>query len=449
MEELSEKDASEHRVIKADAKYQILNTIAFDGLTSTYVVEMIEPHNNQPTGDVNSNHQLYIMQEFHAKNFPSVQHCEQYFAVNQKIATKLKEDFNTIPLGHRHFLKLIRPIITETVHGKLFYLLYENVPKLFALKQWFRKRASAIEMTDQALIEQIAIPLIQFLQSVHERGIIHRDINHTSLLIQRTDEGKSLPIIGTWHTAIEIPYIDTKIAPPTIELLLDGEEPVCTPGFFAPEIAMGKRPVVMTDIYAVGAVFYYLFTGGAIRARDEKIADYILEPITKRPDLPHELNLIVKRATQFEPSQRYHSFADFASLDYLFTQDAEKVLEMGLQIELFGGQSVIFIPFDLPKMTIENGGFFRFGRNLDPRLEEIQAISEVEPDGEQFTLAYNAEDDIFLIFEGRNLYATLLNGTALPKDVWTPIDIDKPITIDQNSSVKMNIASRMKNIWEK
>ena len=71
MEEQSEKDASEQRVIDADARYQILNTIAFDGLTSTYVVEMIEPLKNQPTGNLESNHQLFIMQEFHAKNFPS------------------------------------------------------------------------------------------------------------------------------------------------------------------------------------------------------------------------------------------------------------------------------------------------------------------------------------------------------------------------------------------
>jgi serine/threonine-protein kinase len=78
------------------------------------------------------------------------------------------------------------------------------------------------------------------------------------------------------------------------------------PGFAAPEHYQG-RSQRRSDIFSAGALLHYLLTG--------QVADLShlpCSPRTLRPEVPLELDRVVRRATQMDPLNRYDSASEMA-----------------------------------------------------------------------------------------------------------------------------------------
>src|SRR5262249_28473686 len=96
----------------------------------------------------------------------------------------------------------------------------------------------------------------------------------------------------------------------------------------SPEQVKGEPVTVLTDIYALGVVLYEILTGvkphrfGTCHPSDDELVQVICKQLPVRPslavsdrrrerELRGNLDAIVLRALQKDPSARYHSVAEF------------------------------------------------------------------------------------------------------------------------------------------
>ena len=135
-------------------------------------------------------------------------------------------------------------------------------------------------------------------------GIIHRDVSPQNVLISY--EG-------------EVKIIDFGIAKARLRLV-QTEAGVIKGKFryMAPEQASGAKMDHRCDVFAAGVVLYELLRGEphSMDVADTEVLRRMrraeFEPLRRfRPDIPAELEQLVKRALAVKPSQRYPSAGDF------------------------------------------------------------------------------------------------------------------------------------------
>lgn len=142
----------------------------------------------------------------------------------------------------------------------------------------------------------------------HQRGVLHRDLKPSNVLIDASDE----PRITDFGLA--------KVLTSDSRLTMTGQV-LGSPGYIPPEQADGKdREVgVQADVYALGAVLYYLLTrrppfeGGSLTETLERVRHS--EPIAPRqlaPGMPRDLETICLKCLRKAPERRYGSARELA-----------------------------------------------------------------------------------------------------------------------------------------
>ena len=209
-------------------------------------------------------------------------------AMNKEFAEKFHNEAKTVALlNHDNIVRvydieeLFRTIfiIMEYLEGlPLDYILY-RMPKLTVPK--------ALD---------ILLQVCTGLSYAHDQGIVHQDIKPANIFIQldgRTrivDFGLSCP-------------------PGTIDCSLPG-----TIYYMSPEQIEGETIDERTDIYSFGIMAYEMLTGQRPFLEDDPakllqlhLKEDVPDPRDLVPDLPFELNYLIKRATQKDPSARFKS----------------------------------------------------------------------------------------------------------------------------------------------
>lgn len=158
---------------------------------------------------------------------------------------------------------------------------------------------------DQAI--DFAHQLASALAYCHKQGVVHRDLKPENVIV--TDSGR-------------LKLMDFGIA------LLQGARRVTwgslsptvgTPDYMAPEQVRGERGDERTDIYAVGVILYEMLAGEVPYQGDNALA-VMRQRIDRDPplvgalrkDTPRALEVVVARALQRDPSQRYQSMDELA-----------------------------------------------------------------------------------------------------------------------------------------
>lgn len=159
------------------------------------------------------------------------------------------------------------------------------------------------------------------LSEAHAAGMIHRDIKPANIFASRR---------GNLHDFVKLldfGLVKTLADPSAIQLSQDGAISG-SPLFMAPEQATGDRePDGRTDLYALGAVAYYLLTGRppfegqtAIQLMIAHARDEVAPPSTHRPGIPADLEAIVLRCLAKDPEAR---FSDADALDHTLAACAD------------------------------------------------------------------------------------------------------------------------------
>jgi hypothetical protein len=156
----------------------------------------------------------------------------------------------------------------------------------------------------------------------------------------------------------------------------------------------------------------------------------------------------VEKCTQYEPKDRFRSFADVKSaldqhasgktegLDQLPTVSNENAFVLHI------ANNNANLQFELADLFLEDNKSVRIGREkmieAAPWKEEYKGVfrgitrqleNGKDREREQFILGYSKTQNIFYIYEGRNSNPTLLNGVQIQPGQWIPIKPGDQVTI--------------------
>jgi serine/threonine protein kinase len=150
---------------------------------------------------------------------------------------------------------------------------------------------------------RLFLPVCDAVAYAHRNLVIHRDIKPSNILVNAAGEPKLLDF--------------------GIAKILDAatdqtrtQERLLTPDYASPEQVRGAAQTTATDVYSLGGVLYNLLTGRsphAFRGTSPQAIDAAIcftEPPPARrlnPELPQDLELILRKALRKEPEDRYSS----------------------------------------------------------------------------------------------------------------------------------------------
>ncbi|MFF1359064.1 serine/threonine-protein kinase [Streptomyces sp. NPDC058297] len=139
--------------------------------------------------------------------------------------------------------------------------------------------------------------LLAGLTAVHAEGVVHRDIKPANILLEAT--GTARP-----HLRLSDFGIAMRKGEPR---LTENDYVVGTPGYFAPEQAMGGEPDFPADLFAVGLVALYLLQGARpdSRALIEHFTDHGTPGAPQ--GIPGPLWTVVAGLLQPDPEARFRT----------------------------------------------------------------------------------------------------------------------------------------------
>lgn len=190
-------------------------------------------------------------------------------------------------------------------HKGMYYIVMQFLEGK-RLKQMVRNKPLDL---DSAL--SIAKQLADALAAAHRRGVIHRDIKATNIIVNNEGVAKILDFGLAKAT-------NSSIGDRTVMELTQRGVPFGTAGYMSPEQARGGDIDHRTDIFSLGVVLYEMVVGrlpfsgkSSVEVMHSVLHDKPV-PVTEiDPSLPPRLQQIIEKAMAKDPSARYQSMEDF------------------------------------------------------------------------------------------------------------------------------------------
>ena len=206
----------------------------------------------------------------------------------------LREALSVAALSHPNIVALFNVGEADGWHFiDMEFVDGESVRRLLLRK----KRLSVTRAT------AVLLGTARALSAAHAQGIVHRDIKPANILLDRNgtvrvvDFGLAKDIAGDDSAATA-----------------DGKGGLGTPAFMSPEQCEGFELDGRSDIYSLGATYFYLLTGELPFGGDSGLAmmrqhrtEPVPDPKSVVPSLPETVCDIIRRAMAKKPEERYQS----------------------------------------------------------------------------------------------------------------------------------------------
>lgn len=170
-----------------------------------------------------------------------------------------------------------------------------------SLRRWIRNGKLSIQETAD-IIERVALGL----EYAHRKGIVHRDLRPDNILFDNhnnpylTDFSLAKLIADTYRTN-------------------SGNGLIGTPEYISPEQSQSLPVDHRSDIYGLGVIMYEMLTGeppyhatDPIGVLVKHVSAPVPEILKVNPDLPAEVDPIIKKAMAKNRNDRYESAVDMA-----------------------------------------------------------------------------------------------------------------------------------------
>lgn len=256
---------------------------------------------------------------FAARRLFAVKVLRDPFPRSERNAERLIEEARTLAeLQHDNICRLHSLGWTEDdrPYLALDYIEGESLAKWIRTPGRHRSNSDLPDTGDIAEIRRrvrIVETAARALHYAHQKGVIHRDVKPSNIMVRRDDT----PVVLDFGLARRA----GDEAWPTATFALG------TPPYMSPEQIRGldspgdggKRLDLRTDVWSLGATLYVLLTGHLpfAAAKDAGMQQRILreEPLNPRRlngAIPRNLRIVIGKALEKEPRRRYATAGDFA-----------------------------------------------------------------------------------------------------------------------------------------
>jgi serine/threonine-protein kinase len=158
-------------------------------------------------------------------------------------------------------------------------------------------------------VASIGAAVARGLAHAHERGVVHRNIKPTNILLSRRGEVKIFDFgVAQKSSVLEAPSGLTA-------LRVDDAAAFSTPAYMSPEQILGEAIDGRSDVFSLGVVLYQMICGARPFERSDETDRTLTAqrirrdppiPLHRRaPDVPAALERVVMRAIEKSPSDRF------------------------------------------------------------------------------------------------------------------------------------------------
>ena len=235
----------------------------------------------------------------------------------------LSEAKTTATLNHTNIVRIIDFIVQDGI----YYMLMEYIEG-DSLEQLLVQQGGPLPLSRAATVLAFVGRALDY---AHNRGVVHRDVKPSNVLIAREDGRVVLSDFG----------IAKLTEGTTLDLTKDGAA-IGTPTYMSPEQARGMQVGPASDIYSLGVVLYQMvtgttpFKGSSMEVLSQHVSNPPPPPRVLNPNLSKRQESIILKALEKEAPARYERAGDLgqAFLETI-TGSAEIAVETGSKWERF------------------------------------------------------------------------------------------------------------------
>ncbi len=203
-------------------------------------------------------------------------------------------------LRHPHIVQ----VYDFGIEDNHYYMVMEFIDG-YDLKEHLNNLQAAGQTLSREESLRIATCVADALDYAHQRGMIHRDVKPSNILLTN-DEGVFLTDFGVVRLLDQAGLTQAGAFLGTL-------------AYMAPELIEGQQTDQRSDVYSLGVVLYEMVTGHLpFKGRTPiEIVKHQLEgpppaPSSINPVLPHAVDAVVLKALAFDPNDRYSSAGELA-----------------------------------------------------------------------------------------------------------------------------------------
>jgi serine/threonine-protein kinase len=202
-------------------------------------------------------------------------------------------------------MKLDHPGVVRVFHD-------EDRRRRYMVLEWVDGRLLRQIMNEQKPLPperaiRITLSLCKALEYIHSQGVVHRDLKPENIMVGPNDEVKLIDF-GIAANAGSRRLTFAKLT-----------EAMGTPDYISPEQVKGKRGDARSDVYSLGIMFYEMLTGAVpflgpnpFVIMNERLLNNPVPPREVNPAVSPQLQEIIYRALERDPSKRYPNAHEFA-----------------------------------------------------------------------------------------------------------------------------------------
>lgn len=271
--------------------------------------------------------EVYLAQDSQLHRPVALKLLPPKFTIDQERLRRFKQEaLAASALNHPNILT-IHEIGSE---GDTDFIVTEFIDGI-SLRELMAKQPMSIGQ-----VLDICSQIASALAAAHVAGIVHRDIKPENVMVRRDGYVKVLDFGLAKLT--ELPGLHSDSEAATVQVVqTDPGKVMGTARYMSPEQARGLEVNEQTDIWSLGVILYEL-AAGRVPFEGQTGSDVLAsilktEPVPLQrhsPDIPTELQRIVRKALRKDPEERYQLAKELA----LDLKNLRRELELNVEIEI-------------------------------------------------------------------------------------------------------------------
>ena len=146
---------------------------------------------------------------------------------------------------------------------------------------------------DYEMAVNYIVQVCEALSYIHSKNILHRDVTPDNIIITPSQK----IVLIDFGSARK--FVDNKTQRHTT-IVKKGYAPL-------EQYSATSRKGAYTDLYSLGAVFYFILTGERPMDATERTLEKMKEPIEINPKVPEQINAVIMKAMEMDSANRYQT----------------------------------------------------------------------------------------------------------------------------------------------